>query len=142
MSMLRMLPIGKETSRKKKNKQVSGDRDIERVGTTVPFQMDLHVPCRVAGKTRDGSRWEGEAKTLSVSSHGAHIMLPAAILLEGTVKLVFKVPSALRTLFVRKRFGIEAEVKPSDGTGVGAMGRKVIHVVFKSPIFFKVKNTI
>jgi hypothetical protein len=142
MSLLGILPRKKEASRHKANGEILDNGSFEHVGTAVPFETDLHIPCRVSGITRNGPPWEGDATTLSVGSYGAHLLLPADISLEGDIKLVFKVPAPLRTLFVKKRFSVDAEVKTSGGGGpsFGAMGRKVVCVVFPRPIFFRVKN--
>ena len=142
MSLLGILPRKKKTSGHKINGDTKGSGSLEHAGTAVPFETDLHVPCRVSGITKDGARWQGDATTLSIGSYGAHLLLPADIALEGGIKLVLKIPAPLRTLFVKKRFSVAAEVKTSGDAGpsFGVMGRKVVRVVFPRPLFFRVKN--
>ncbi len=106
---------------------------------TIDFEMDLHLPCRIAGAGKAGSRWEGEAMTLSLSSFGAHILLPVEAELEGGISIVFNIPSPLRSLFLKRRFRIKAEIKPSGAAvpGVRVMGRKVVFAVFSKPLRFR-----
>ncbi len=115
---------------------------LENGGKTISFEMDLHVPCRITGITKNGSRWDGEATTLSISSFGAHLLLPAETELEGDIVLTFRVPPALATLFVRKKFRVRAEMKPSGAVGPSSatMGRKVVCVVFTERLKFRLRD--
>lgn len=105
----------------------------------VVFEMNLHVPCRVAGITRKGSRWEGETTTLSLSSFGAQLLLPMDAELDGDISLVFKIPGPLRVLFPKKTFRLKAEIRPSGaaGPGLAPMGRKVVYAAFAEPLKFR-----
>ncbi len=105
----------------------------------VVFEMNLHVPCRVAGITRKGSRWEGETTTLSLSSFGAHLLLPTEAELDGDISLVFKIPAPLRVLFPKKTFRLRAEIRPSGaaGPGLAPVGRRVVYAAFAEPLRFR-----
>ena len=104
----------------------------------VSFEMDLHVPCRVEGMTKSRTRWKGETTTLSISSYGAHLLLPVDAELEGDIELIFKIPLPLMPLFARRKFRIDAEVKPSDVAAPSSapMGRRVVCVSFSAPLYF------
>ncbi len=108
----------------------------------ISFEMDLHVPCRVEGITKSRTRWKGETTTLSISSYGAHLLLPVDAELEGSIELTFKVPLPLASLFIKRKFRIDAEVKPSDVTAPGSatMGRRVVRVAFSEPLYFTLKS--
>jgi hypothetical protein len=108
---------------------------------TIAFEMSLHVPCRVAGFGRNGSRWEGEAVTTSISSFGAHLELPWDAELEGDISIILRIPACLRILFEKKTFLTKAEVKPSDALGreIVAARRKVVYVSFAEPVTFKLR---
>jgi len=109
---------------------------------TIPYEMNLHVPCQVTGITKTGSRWKGETTTLSISSFGARLLLPVEADLEGNIVLDFKIPSPLKTLFSKRRFRAEAEVKPSGAAepALAPPGRKAVFIVFGEPLHFKVKH--
>lgn len=110
-------------------------------GRTIAFEMNLHVPCGIAGITRNGSRWEGEVTTVSLNSHGAYLSVPSDCELEGDVVLLFKVPVPLRSLFEKRRFRLHAEVKPSGAAGPVLLfqGRRLIYVAFSEPLRFRFK---
>ena len=109
-------------------------------GREVGFEMDLHVPCRVEGTTKSRTRWKGETTTLSISSYSAHLLLPVDAELEGDIELTFKIPLPLASLFTKRKFRIDAEVKPSDvaAPSSATMGRRVVRVAFSEPIYFTV----
>lgn len=108
----------------------------------VSFEMDLHVPCRVEGITESGSTWKGEATTLSISSYGAHLSVPVDAELEGDIELTFKIPSPLATLFPKRKFRVDAKVKPSElvGPSSATMGRAVVYVVFAEALYFRLEK--
>ncbi|MBI4831681.1 MAG: hypothetical protein HY801_09040 [Candidatus Lindowbacteria bacterium] len=114
-------------------------RDGAHNGKTIAYEMDLHLPCRVSGITRHGSRWQGEATTVRLSSFGVHLMLPADAELEGDISLLFKIPAALRVLFEEKRFHALAEIKPTGAAGPGmeSLGRKLVYATFIEPLKFR-----
>lgn len=123
--------------------QASSDtQDLKDRGETVAFEMDLHLPCRVVGIKKNGSRWEGEAMTLSLSSSGVHLLLPPEAELEGEILMVFKIPPPLRSLFVKKRFRMKAEIELSGSAahGFATMGRKIVFAVFSEPLHFRVHH--
>ena len=104
----------------------------------VSFEMDLHVPCRVEGVTKSRTRWKGETTTLSISSYGAHLLLPVDAELEGDIELTFKIPLPLMSLFTKRKFRIDAEVKPSDvaAPSSATKGRRVVCVAFSELLYF------
>jgi hypothetical protein len=109
---------------------------------TIPYEMNLHVPCQVTGVTKTGSRWVGETATLSISSFGARLLLPVEAELDGNIVVTFKIPAPLKTLFSKRRFRIKAEVKPSGAAGpvLATLGRKAVCIVFSEPLYFKLKH--
>jgi hypothetical protein len=128
------------------NASNGGTLTIERPqekGKTILFEMDVHVPCKVAGITKDGSRWTGETSTLSIGSYGAHLLLPIEAKLEGDIVLTFKIPPPLAPLFPKKRFKVHAEVKPSGAAepSMSSQGRKVVCIVFAEPLHFSLKGS-
>jgi len=142
MVLTAILPWKEGTHRRDSNGEASAIRNPEGKGETIPFEMDVHVPCKVAGTTKDGSKWEGETSTLSIGSFGAHLQLPVDAELEGDIDLTFKVPPPLATLFVRKKFRANAEVKPSGaaGSNMATNGRKVVCIVFAEPLYFSLNG--
>jgi hypothetical protein len=114
----------------------------EEEGDTVLFEMDLHVPCRVVGITKDGFSWKGETSTLSISSFGAHLLLPPDVELEGDITLSFKVPPPLASLFPKIKFRAKAEIKPSGAAepGMSSKGKRVVYIVFAAPLHFNLKG--
>jgi hypothetical protein len=132
MLLTAILPWKREVRGLGRKGEAPAMKSLGRKGNTIPYEMDIHVPCHVVGITRDGSRWEGEATTLSISSFGAHVLLPIDAELEGDIALTFKVPPPLASLFPKERFKAHAEVKPSGaaGPGMSTQGRKVVCVVF------------
>ena len=115
----------------------------EEEGETILFEMDLHVPCRVVGMTTGGSTWKGETSTLSISSFGAHLLLPPDVELEGDITLSFKVPPPLASLFPKIKFRAKAQVKPSGAAepSMSSQGRKVVYIVFAEPLHFSLKGS-
>ncbi|MBI5115834.1 hypothetical protein HZA56_05130 [Candidatus Poribacteria bacterium] len=115
------------------------ESDSEGSAKTIAYEMDLHIPCRVSGITRNGSRWEGEAMTARLSSFGVHLMLPYNAELDGDIFLLFKVPTALRMLFQERRIHAQAEIKPSGAPGpeLESLGRKLVYATFAEPLKFK-----
>lgn len=107
----------------------------------IDFEMNLHVPCRCKGKQKDGSKWKGEATTLSISSFGAYLLLPADVDLKGHVELTFNVPFPLLTLFPERKFRVLARLEHADVSAPGSatMGRKVVYVAFAEPLHFRSK---
>lgn len=130
------------THRGGSDKAVGIARKLKDSERKVAFEMNLHVPCRVAGATKNGSRWEEETTTLSISSFGAHLLLPVDAELERDIVLTFKVPPPLAILFTRRKFRIKAEMQPSDMIGPSSttMGRKAVCVVFSEPVYFSLKD--
>ena len=118
--------------------------DFKGGGKTIAFEIDLHLPCRVAGITRNGSRWEGDTTTVSLSSFGAHLLLPVEAELEGDISLTFKIPPPLRSLFAKRKFYVKAEIQPSGAAviGLAAQGRKVVCVTFSEPVRFTLPDAV
>jgi len=135
-------PWKREAHRRGSNGEALAMKNLEEKGKTIPFEMDVHVPCHVVGITKTGSRWEGQTTTLSIGSFGAHLLLPIDAELEGDIVLTFRVPPPLASLFKKKRFRVNAEVKPSGaaGPGMSTKGRKVVCIVFAEPLYFNLKE--
>lgn len=110
----------------------------DRKAESAIFEMTLHVPCYIAGRTASGSRWKGKTKTVALSSFGAHLLIPADVNLEGESSVLFKIPSALKVLFSKDAFRVKAEIRPSDTDGhwPAPSGQKVVCVVFSHPLRF------
>jgi hypothetical protein len=102
------------------------------------FEMTLHVPCYLTGRTIGGSRWKGKTKTVSLSLFGAHLLLPEDVDLEGEVSILFTIPSALAVLFSKNAFRVKAEIKHlgADIHWPAPSGQKVVGVVFSHPLRF------
>jgi hypothetical protein len=115
------------------------ESDSEETAKTIAYEMDLHIPCRVSGITRNGSRWEGKAMTARLSSFGVHLMLPSNAELDGDIFLFFKVPAALRMLFEKKRIHAQAEIRPAGAPDpeLESLGRKLVYATFPEPLKFK-----
>ena len=113
---------------------------LEGHGGMIRFEMNLHVPCQVTGVTKNSSIWQGKTTTLSLSSFGARLLLPAEAELEGDILLSFKIPSPLMILFPKRRFCVEAEVMPSGaaGPGMASWEQRVVSIVFSEPLYFNV----
>jgi len=107
----------------------------------IDFEMNLHVPCRCEGKQENGATWKGEVTTLSISSFGAHLLMPVDVDLQDDVELTFKVPVPLLTLFPKRKFQVLAKLKPADiaAPSSATMGRKVVRVAFAQPLYFRSK---
>jgi hypothetical protein len=136
--------LGKRRGPPEESFFVSNARGDERKSAgagKIVFEMNLHVPCKISGITRNGLRWEGEATTIGINSFGAHLLVPGESELEGEVSLRFQIPVALRPLFVRKTFRVRASTRPSGaaGPGLAPMGRKIVYVAFAEPLNFKVR---
>ena len=100
--------------------------------------MTLHVPCYIAGRMTNGSRWKGKTKTVSLSIFGAHILLPEDVHLEGEISILFRIPPALEVLFSKDAFRVKAEIRPPDldGHWPAPSGQKIVDVVFSHPLRF------
>ena len=115
---------------------VPGTDSKNRKADSVAFEMTLHVPCHVKGRTASGSKWTGRTKTVALSEFGAHLLLPADVDLKGEVSIFFRIPSALRVLFSRDAFHVKAEIRPSgtDGHWPAPSGQKTVYVAFSQPL--------
>lgn len=142
MLLADILPRNRKTRRTRAEDRVATAANAHGGEGTIPYEMNLHVPCQVTGVTRTGSRWVGETATLSISSFGARLLLPLEAELDGNIVVTFKIPAPLKTLFSRRRFRVEAEVKPSGAAGpvLATLGRKAVFVIFSEPLHFKMKH--
>jgi hypothetical protein len=110
----------------------------DRKAESVVYEMTLHVPCSIAGRTGSGSRWKGKTKTVALSAFGAHLLLPEDVDLEGEISILFRIPSALKVLFSKDAFRVKAEITSSDTDGhwLAPSGQKVVCVAFSHPLRF------
>lgn len=117
----------------------TGVHSKDHEGKLVVFEMTLHIPCHVAGKTASGSKWEGKTKTVALSSFGAHLLLPDDIDLEAEASIIFHIPSALKVLFGKDTFRVKGEIRALDRNGhwLASSGQKVVSVLFNHPLRFR-----
>jgi len=110
----------------------------DRKSEPIVFEMTLHVPCYVAGRTASGSRWKGKTTTVALSVFGAYLLLPEDVDLKAEISIVFQIPSALKVLFSKDVFRVTAEIRSSgaDCHWPAPSGQKVVCVAFSHPLRF------